>query len=173
MQTGRIYIYYDRKIVSAIPHSDSFVTKELVYKQFYPLFRTSFCKYSTDCKSGMEFMREIYTKIMAPLKSGSYSKPEDSGSGCTLAVWLKIIMESYRYRMYPQQLYYDENGSRAGDRGCPVDLDLDFTAIKQDAAMKIFAMTQNNHYRRLSYCVMHTSGLMIKLPDFYRLEYKS
>jgi GTP:adenosylcobinamide-phosphate guanylyltransferase len=59
--------YTDQQIVAAILKRDTEVTKEFLYKRCYPLFKSIFDKYYTDCENCYELINEIYVYINSPL----------------------------------------------------------------------------------------------------------
>ena len=61
----RIYAE-DLQIARALIQRDEDVTRQYFYQQCYPLFKSVFDHYYTDCSSCKEFIDEIYVLVMAP-----------------------------------------------------------------------------------------------------------
>lgn len=64
----------DREVVRALLQRDARVTRDFFYRKCYPLFKSVYDNYHTDCSSCMEFISEIYVHIMTP------DKPADNAS---------------------------------------------------------------------------------------------
>ena len=60
----------DREVVRALLQRDARVTRDFFYRKCYPLFKSVYDNYHTDCSSCMEFISEIYVHIMTPDKAG-------------------------------------------------------------------------------------------------------
>ena len=54
----------DREIVAALLRRDRVVTEAYFYRKCYPLFKSCFDGYYTDCESAMEFINEIYNSLL-------------------------------------------------------------------------------------------------------------
>ena len=100
-------MYIDRlspqETVMAMLARDPFVTKEFLYRKCYPLFKSIYDRYYTDCSSCFEFINEIYLFIMVPLKSTGHSKLEAFGFKCSLTTWLKVVAENYCRQLYTRR----------------------------------------------------------------------
>ena len=58
----------DRILVRAIINRNQTVTRDFFYRKCYPLFKSVFDNYHTDCESCLEFINEIYIHVMSPDK---------------------------------------------------------------------------------------------------------
>ena len=67
MNTIRIYTE-DLKIAKALIRHDEGVTRMFFYRQCYPLFKSIYDNYYTDCTAVKEFIDEIYIVVLAPSK---------------------------------------------------------------------------------------------------------
>ena len=54
----------DREIAHAILNRDTDITKEFLYGRCYPLFKSIYDRYYTDCESPVELINEIYVYIL-------------------------------------------------------------------------------------------------------------
>ena len=61
----------DFELVQALLKHDEVVTREFFYKKCYPLFKSVYDNYHTDCSSCIEFINEIYIHLLSPNVSGS------------------------------------------------------------------------------------------------------
>lgn len=90
----------DQKIVAALLRHDSNVTREFFYKKCYPLFKSVYDNYHTDCTSCVEFINEIYIHIMTPDKETGQCKLQNFEFRSTLFTWLKTVCVFYCYKKY-------------------------------------------------------------------------
>lgn len=86
----KIYIH-DIEIAKALISRDNLVTKRYLYVQCYPLFKSNYDRYYTDCASCKEFIDEIYTVILSPSKITGKCQMENFKGESTLAKWLKFV----------------------------------------------------------------------------------
>ena len=90
----------DSMIVNAILLRDKKVTQQYLYVRCYPLFKSVYDNYYTDCQSCLEFINEIYVHIMAPNKNTGLCKLQGFQFGSTLKTWLKTVAVYYCYEHY-------------------------------------------------------------------------
>lgn len=141
----------DQEIVQAILQYDAVVTKDYLYGQCQPLFRSIFNKYYTDCESWIELVSEIYLYIMIPHKSTGNSKLAAFGYRCTLTLWLKIVTENYCRQLYAKRADIFEENIAPGD-SFPKDgqsLEIDLQSLNLADLNKILALMPNQRYRSL------------------------
>lgn len=141
----------DVDIVRAILRRDSEVTKYFIYKKCYPLFKSIYDRYYTDCESWDELATEIYVYIMVPGKQTGICKLAAFQFRCTLTEWLKIISENYCHNLYVKKL--DLVGENSGDgdilNRIEHSLDFDFRNLNMADVMNIIGMMPNQRYRKL------------------------
>lgn len=141
----------DVDIVRAILRRDSEVTKYFIYKKCYPLFKSIYDRYYTDCESWDELATEIYVYIMVPGKQTGICKLAAFQFRCTLTEWLKIISENYCHTLYVKKL--DLVGENSGDgdilNRIEHSLDFDFRNLNMADVMNIIGMMPNQRYRKL------------------------
>jgi RNA polymerase sigma factor (sigma-70 family) len=143
--------YTDQQIVAAILKRDTEVTKEFLYKRCYPLFKSIFDKYYTDCENCFELINEIYVYIMIPQKKTNVSKLAAFGFRCTLTMWLKIVVENYCRQLYAKRIELDEETDVTSDRNWTDDISLKENTrnIDMEDLHKILNMMPNQRYRQL------------------------
>jgi RNA polymerase sigma factor (sigma-70 family) len=143
--------YTDQQIVAAILNRDTEVTREFLYKRCYPLFKSIFDKYYTDCENCFELINEIYVYIMIPQKKTNVSKLAAFGFRCTLTMWLKIVVENYCRQLYAKRIELDEETDVTSDRNWTDDISLKENTrnIDMEDLHKILNMMPNQRYRQL------------------------
>ena len=90
----------DRMIVDAILLRDQKVTQQYLYIKCFPLFKSIFDNYYTDCQSCMEFINEIYIHLLTPKKETGLCKLQTFQFGSTLTTWIKTVAIYYCYEHY-------------------------------------------------------------------------
>ena len=141
----------DREIAHAILNRDTDITKEFLYGRCYPLFKSIYDRYYTDCESPVELINEIYVYILMPHKDTHRSKLQDFGFRCTLTMWLKIVTENYCRQLFAKRMEKDGNRGTAGDRFDPDGDSIltDTHKLDMDDVHKILDMMPNQRYRKL------------------------
>lgn len=90
----------DYMIVNAILLRDKNVTQQYLYIKYYPLFKSVYDNYYTDCQSCLEFINEIYIHLLTPNKNTGLCKLQTFKFGSTFATWLKTVAVYYCYEHY-------------------------------------------------------------------------
>lgn len=141
----------DREIAHAILNRDTDITKEFLYGKCYPLFKSIYDRYYTDCESPVELINEIYVYILMPHKDTHRSKLQDFRFRCTLTMWLKIVTENYCRQLFAKRMEKDGDGGSAGDRFDPDGDSIltDTHKLDMDDVQKILDMMPNQRYRKL------------------------
>lgn len=143
--------YDDRRIVEAILAGDARVTTEYLYRRCYPLFKSIFDRYYTDCDSCVELINEIYLFIMVARKSTGESKLAGFGYKCSLTMWLKIVSENYCRQLFARRGEIFTESIDSGDRNQLSDESLMETvgSFDGDDLRNILASMPNGRYRKL------------------------
>lgn len=90
----------DQMVVNAILMRDQRVTQQYLYIKCYPLFKSIFDNYYTDCQSCMEFINEIYIHLLTPNVNTNMCKLQTFQFGSTFTTWLKTVAVYYCYEHY-------------------------------------------------------------------------
>lgn len=112
----------DRSVVDAILSRDRKVTQQYFYVKCYPLFKSVYDNYYTDCQSCLELINEIYVHILTPNKDTGRCKLQSFQFGSTLTTWLKTVTVFYcyeRFRRKRKVTFVEEktaNDEHASDR---------------------------------------------------------
>ena len=97
---GSIDVMDDRMIVNAILLRNQKVTQQYLYIKCYPLFKSIYENYYTDCLSCVEFINEIYIFLLTPRKDTGFCKLQTFQFGSTLMTWIKTVAIYYCYEHY-------------------------------------------------------------------------
>lgn len=141
----------DREIVGALLARDPHVTCMYLYRKCFPLFKSIFDKYHTDCNEPLEFINEIYVFIMQPNPDSGQSKLMQFGFRCTLTMWLKIVAENYCRGKFAKKSDIFEESLDQGDRLAYMapSLEMSFKNLDASDLAIVLAGMPNERYRRL------------------------
>lgn len=87
-------------VVNAILMRDQKITQQYLYIKYYPLFKSIYDNYYTDCQSCIEFINEIYIHLLTPNKDTGLCKLQTFLFGSTFQTWLKTVAVYYCYEHY-------------------------------------------------------------------------
>lgn len=157
----------DQDIVWALLHRDEKVTKEFFYKKCYPLFKSVYDNYHTDCSTCMEFINEIYVHVLTPSKNTGLCKLEHFQFRSTLFTWIKSVCLFYCYKKYerikkfPTNLSSEENVDESVRiNGYSESISLDESSLHSNDTEVILRLMPNRRYSqliRLRYVEGHTN----------------
>ena len=141
----------DQQIVDAILSKDHSVTKAFLYVKCYPLFKSIFLKYQTDCEQCIEFINEIYLILLMPDRDDQTCKLSRFGYKCSLIFWLKIVAENYCHQLYKKKRDIFQEILPEGDRLHQQDYSLTVTisGINRYDIENLLDMMPNERYRNI------------------------
>lgn len=150
----------DMAIAHALIRRDEKVTKQFYYQQCYPLFKSIYDRYYTNCNSCKEFMDEIYLLIMTPGKKTGRCQLENYRGESSLMTWLKVTSLYYSYAKFGQKNKQPiinpisesgEERSIANDRIIEkaASIKMNFENIERSDLETLLNMMPNKRYRQL------------------------
>ena len=158
MEVKKIY-YEDLQIAKALIKRDNLVTRKYFYQQCYPLFKSIFDNYYTDCTNCKEFIDEIYIVVLAPSKTTGKCQMENFRGESTLASWIKTVCLYYCYKQYDARekmpkherlpnLYLE---NRDGNRNDVIYgfSEIDFSNLNRQDVLTILNQMPNKRYSEL------------------------
>ena len=160
MDVKRIY-FEDLQIAQALIHRDERVTRNYFYRKCYPLFKSIYNSYYTDCAGCKEFMDEIYIIVLAPDRKTGKCQMENFRGESTLASWLKTACLYYCYRKYElkNRMPRYERLIPGNDREKEIDRDRDeekygsveinFNHLNREDALVILKQMPNKRYSEI------------------------
>lgn len=161
MAALRIYTE-DLQIASALIKRDGVITRRYLYKQCYPLFKSIYDSYYTDCSCCKEFIDEVYLVVLSPSKNTGKCQLENYRGESTLTSWLKTVCLFYCYDKYElkqrlpvyEPLQYStnkDNDDSASDRIDEIygSVEIDFSELNRHDALEILKQMPNKRYSRL------------------------
>lgn len=162
MEVKKIY-EEDLQIARALINRDNLVTRKYFYQQCYPLFKSIYDNYYTDCISCKEFMDEIYIVVLAPSKKTGKCQMENFRGESTLASWIKASCLYYCYGKYglkqrmpvyeplPRSMEKDDMEEPTGDGSNSESLSnpIDFRGMNRADVETLLGMMPNVRYRAI------------------------
>lgn len=151
----------DLKIAQTIINREEQVTRKYFYQQCYPLFKSIYDNYYTDCDCCKEFIDEIYILILSPNRTTGKCQLENYRGESTLTSWLKTVALYYCYRQFglkggkhkyePILFSHDKEIDEGCDRNEAIygSIDLDISILNNEDVSKIIALMPNERYREL------------------------
>lgn len=151
----------DLQIAKSLIVRDEMVTRKYFYQQCYPLFKSIFDNYYTDCANVKEFIDEMYIIVLAPSKLTGKCQMENFRGESTLTSWLKTACLFYCYKQFeikgkmPKKerlpLSNADDDDDAGDRADSIygSLEIDFSNINRQDAQIIIKQMPNKRYGEL------------------------
>lgn len=152
----------DLQIASALIKRDGIITRRYLYKQCYPLFKSIYDNYYTDCACCKEFIDEVYIVALTPSKITGKCQLENYRGESTLASWLKTVCLFYCYNKYElkrRMPIYEplrnstkkDNDDCTGDRTDEIygSVEIDFSGLNYHDALVILNQMPNKRYSRL------------------------
>lgn len=156
MQTLKIFTE-DLEVAKALLKRNNRVTKEFLYVKCYPLFKSIYDNYDTDCCSVQEFIDVIYMIILTPSKETQRCQLENFRGESTLTSWLKTVCLFYCYHSHKKR----KDVSVASDMGYETEsegeriferansTDMDSSSIERHDVEVIIGMMSNERYRQI------------------------
>ncbi len=149
----------DILIAKALIARDNIVTKKYLYIQCYPLFKSIFERYYTDCATCKDFIDEMYLVVLSPSKTTGKCQMENFKGESTLAKWLKTACLFYCYAKFEKKLPTvdivkfngEDADSDANDRFIDKrnSINIDFSSINRTDVERILCLMPNIRYRNL------------------------
>lgn len=160
MEVKKIYIE-DLEIAKALIKKDNMVTKKYFYQHCYPLFKSIYDNYHTDCTDCKEFIDEIYIVVLTPSKITGKCQMENFRGESTLTNWLKTACLYYCYKQFElkEKMPKYEQLTNSNDKGLFDEddrneaiygsIELDFSNLDRQDALIILNQMPNKRYREL------------------------
>lgn len=146
----------DHVIVQALLDRNPRITREFLYRMCYPLFKSIYDNYHTDCNSVMEFISDIYVHILTPDPDTGLCRLQKFGYQSTLFTWLKTVTLFYCYKRYqkssrmtmtPIVQKFDEDGVR--NDVLPESIQTEDSSMAGYDVEKILLLMPNKRYSQL------------------------
>ena len=183
-------IYLDDLLTAeAIINRDKRVTWQFFYIHCFPLFKSIYDNYYTDCADVKEFIDEIYILTVAPSKKTGRCQMENFKGESTLTSWLKVVCLFYCYKKYKRKIRMsivnphstsdtenDDTNDRFIEKGGSIKMNLD--SLNREDSEKILGLMPDERYRtliRLRYMELLTNeetakALGMTMDNYYNIH---
>lgn len=148
--------YTDRDIVQALLQRDEHITREFLYRTCYPLFKSVYDNYHTDCSSCIEFISEIYVHMLTPSATTGQCKLQQFAFQSTLFTWLKTVCLYYCYKRFEHHSRHEKVQivEKFNEQGVRIDnlsesLSKDEDPLSASDVETILALMPNKRYSQL------------------------
>lgn len=163
MDVKKIYSE-DLQIAKSLIRRDVDITRKFFYQQCYPLFKSIYDNYYTDCINCKEFIDEIYIVVLAPSKITGKCQMEKFRGESTLVSWIKTICLYYcygKYKLKQRMPIYeplphstekaDNDDDIFSDRNKDESLSnpIDFSGMNRADVEALLSMMPNTRYRNI------------------------
>lgn len=150
----------DLQIAQALIKRDEGITRNYLYKRCYPLFKSIYDNYYTDCETCLDFIHEMYVLVLIPGKRTRKCQLENYRGESTLQTWLKTVSIFYCYKKYklkkrmPMYEPIVTNDGEDDDVDDRIDqlgpsIEIDFNNLNSDDVNAILSMMPNKRYSNL------------------------
>lgn len=149
----------DLLIAKALINRDNAITRRYFYQQCYPLFKSIYENYYTDCTCCKEFIDEMYIIVLAPSKKTGKCQMENFKGESSLASWIKSACLFYCYGKYnrkgklPIQDVITNSEDNDDGRDRLIDKtdsnEIDLTSINSHDVDEILSMMTSERYRNI------------------------
>lgn len=150
----------DLQIAEALIKRDERITRNFFYKECYPLFKSFYNNYDTDCKTCLDFIHEMYIVVLIPGKRTGKCQMENFRGESSLKTWLKTACLYYCYKkhklkkrmpMYEPIVTSDPEDDDISDKIEKISpaTEIDFTNLNSDDVNSILSMMPNKRYSNL------------------------
>lgn len=155
MKVNNIYTE-DLHVAQLLIKKDNRVTRQFFYQQCYPLFKSIYDNYFTDCSCCKEFIDEIYVVVLSPSKQTGRCQMENFKGESSLASWLKSACLFYCYSKYRRKRIFFTDETSKENCGLSDRLinkhdsyELDMANINRYDVQKVLSMMENERYRNI------------------------
>ena len=162
MEVKKIYTE-DLQIAKALIQRDNMVTRKYFYQHCFPLFKSIFDNYYTDCTDYKEFIDEIYIVVLTPSKITGKCLMENYRGESSLASWIKTACLFYCYKKYelkqrmpvhkplPHNTEEEDGEGAISDRKSDESLSnpIDFSDMNRADVETLLSLMSNVRYRNI------------------------
>lgn len=153
----------DLQIAKSLIDRDERATRCYFYQQCYPLFKSIYDNYFTDCACCKEFIDEIYIIVLTPSKTTGKCQLENYRGESTLASWLKTVCLYFCYNKFelkkrmpvynllPHSTENRGDNDGQGDRSDTIygSSEIDFSGTNRVDVEALLSMMSNTRYRNI------------------------
>lgn len=165
----------DHQIVEWLLKRVEWATNEFLYGRCYPIFKSLFDRFYTDCPELRDFIDEIYIDIMEPRKISKKCKLETFGYRSSLYTWMGVVSIRFCYAKFKSSVQLDNLDDSDRNSDIPLSKPAVNDLFDREDLNKVLEMMSNDRYRqiiRLHYLdglsnEKTASQLDMDMPNYY------
>ena len=144
-----IAIWPDKRIVSSLLRMEQLPTAEFLYGKTYPVFKSLYDRYYTDCAEVIDFIHEIYVDFIEPRPISKLCKLETFNFKCSLKNWVGVVAIRYCYHKYKKQIQTEELKDSDSFSVSEPSILTDMGTLNREDVETIINMMPNERYQKL------------------------
>lgn len=139
----------DKRIVPSLLNFEQLPTAEFLYGKTFPLFKSLYDRYYTECAEVIDFIHEVYVDFIEPRPISNRCKLETFNYKCSLKNWVGVVAIRYCYHKYRRHIPLED--SKAGDSLSVSEPSIltDMGTLNREDVVAIINMMPNERYRKL------------------------
>lgn len=165
----------DHQIVEWLLKRVEWATNEFLYGRCYPIFKSLFDRFYTDCPELRDFIDEIYIDIMEPRKISQKCKLETFCYRSSLYTWMGVVSIRFCYAKFKSSVQLDNLDDSDRNSDIPLSKPAVNDLFDREDLNKVLEMMSNDRYRqiiRLHYLdglsnEKTASQLDMDMPNYY------
>ena len=142
-------IWSDKKIVPSLLRMEKLPTAEFLYGKTYPVFKSLYDRYYTNCAEVIEFIHEVYVDFIEPRPISKRCKLETFNFKCSLKNWVGVVAIRYCYhqfkRQIPTEMLTDGDSFSVSEPSILTDMG----TLNREDVEAIIGMMPNERYQKL------------------------
>lgn len=150
-------------------------TEEFFYGKCYPMFKSLYTRYYTDCKEVLEFINEMYAHIIYPNPISNRCKLELFQYRCALHNWVGVLSLRYCYAKFKTRLPEENFDGGESFGGNTPSIYAEMHIMEKEDVLKILGLMSNDRYREIirlryleGYSIEETAAkLGMEMSNFY------
>ncbi len=139
----------DTRIVPSLLRYEQLPTAEFFYGKAYPILKSLYDRYTTDCTEVLDFIHEIYIDIMRPRAIKKRCKLETFNYKCALHNWVGVVAIRYCYACFKRRIPTEELSDSEGFSTAEPSILTNMDRLNHEDVEAILKMMPNERYRKL------------------------
>lgn len=144
-----IVLWPDKRLVPSLLRMEELPTAEFFYGKSYPVFKSLYDRYHTDCAEVIDFIHEIYIDILKQREVGHRCKLETFNFKCSLKNWVGVVAIRYCYYQFKRQIQTEELLESDRNSVSEPSILTDMGTLNHEDVEAIINMMPNERYRQL------------------------
>lgn len=144
-----IVLWPDRQIVPSLLRMEQLPTAEFLYGKTYPVFKSLYDRYYTNCAEVIDFIHEVYVDFIKPRPISKRCKLETFNFKCSLKNWVGVMAIRYCYHQFKKQIPTESLTDGGIFSISEPSILTDMGTLNREDVEAIIGMMPNERYRKL------------------------